>query len=305
MNISKGLALGLLSVTLFGCGKSDNKPESGQVAAKVDGKEISLLQLNQVIKNVPNVSEDNVDAIRKQILDRLIDQQLILNKAYDEKFERTPEVVSAIETAKRDAITRAYVSKLVATKVKPGNQEVKTYFETHPELFTQRRVYNLQDIAIAPGANLPEDLAAQVEKSKGMQDVAEWLKAGGVKFGASSYSKPAEQIATDALAVLKNLKGGEIVPLTMDGNVHVVKLIGAVPAPMDFNQAKPLILSYLTNTQGQQLIKQELARMKESAKIEYVGKFADGATSQKTEKPTDKPAEKNSSHIEKGIVGLD
>ena len=305
MNISNGLALGLLSVTLLGCGKSDNKPESGQVAAKVDGKEISLLQLNQVIKNVPNVSEENVDVIRKQILDRLIDQQVILNKAYDEKFERTPEVVSAIEAAKRDVITRSYLSQLVATKVKPGNQEVKAYFEAHPELFTQRRVYNLQDISIVPGSSLPGDLAAQVEKSKGLQDVAEWLKAGGVKFGASSYSKPAEQIATDGLAVLKNLRDGEVTSLTMDGNVHVVKLIGAVPAPMDFNQAKPLILSYLTNMQGQQLIKQELAKMKERAKIEYVGKFADGAKSSQQEKPIEKPAEKNSSHIEKGIVGLD
>lgn len=291
-------------LALTACGKSEEKSSSGQVAAIVDGKEISVLQLNQAMKNMPNITAENADAVRKQLLDRLVDQQVILNKALEEKVERSAEVVSAIEAAKREIITRAYLTNLVSSRVKPSTQQVKAYYDSHPELFTARKVYNLQDIALPAGTEVSAEMKAVVERSKGLQEVAEWLKAQDIKFGASSYSRPAEQVPTDALAVLKDQKDGAVVMLPMDGNTHIVKLIGAIVAPMAYDQAKPLIQTFLTNSEGQKLIKAELAKLKEKSKIEYVGAFAKTAEPS-VAKPEAKPAEKNNSHIEKGVVGLD
>jgi EpsD family peptidyl-prolyl cis-trans isomerase len=306
MSVFKSTVLAIMMVTLASCGKSEEKASSGQVAAIVDGKEISVLQLNQVMKSMPNVTAENAEAVRKKVLERLIDQQIVLNKALEEKTERSAEVVSAIEAAKRDVITRAYLTNLVGTRVKPAPQQVKAYFDSHPELFTARKIYNLQDIALPPGTMVTDELKAQVEHARGLQEVAEWLKAQGVKFGASSYSRPAEQMPTDALAILKNQKDGAVLIVPMDGNSHIVKLIGTVSSPMAYEQAKPLIQTFLVNSEGQALIKSELARMKEKAKIEYVGAFASKPSSSNEGTPAEaKPAEKNNSHIEKGVVGLD
>lgn len=306
MSVLKSTVYAVMMVTLVSCGKSEEKSASGQVAAIVDGKEISVLQLNQVMKNMPNVTAENADAVRKQVLERLIDQQIVLNKALEEKTERSAEVVSAIEAAKRDVITRAYLTNLVGARVKPNPQQVKDYFESHPELFSARKIYNLQDIALPAGTVVSDELKALVEHSKGLQEIAETLKGQGVKFGASSYSRPAEQMPTDALDVLKSQKDGAVLILPMDGNPHIVKLVGAVSSPMAYEQAKPLIQTFLVNSGGQKLIKSELARMKEKAKVEYVGAFAGNKPAPKDAAPSDaKPAEKNNSHIEKGVVGLD
>ena len=291
-------------VAVAACGKSEEKASSGQVAAIVDGKEISVLQLNQAMKNMPNITAENADAVRKQLLDRLVDQQVILNKALEEKVERSAEVISSIEAAKREIITRAYLTSMVSSRVKPSPQQVKAYFDGHPELFSARKVYNLQDISLPAGTEPTDELKALVERSKGLQEVAEWLKNQNIKFGASSYSRAAEQVPTDALSVLKNQKDGAVMILSMDGNPHIVKLIGAIQSPMPYDQAKPLIQTFLVNSEGQKLIKSELARLKEKSKIEYVGAFAKTAEPS-VAKPEAKPAEKNNSHIEKGVVGLD
>lgn len=304
MTLMRKAVFAAVVLALTACGKSEEKSSSGQVAAIVDGKEISVLQLNQAMKNMPNITAENADAVRKQLLDRLVDQQVILNKALEEKVERSAEVVSAIEAAKREIITRAYLTNLVSSRVKPSTQQVKAYYDSHPELFTARKVYNLQDIALPAGTEVSAEMKAVVERSKGLQEVAEWLKAQDIKFGASSYSRPAEQVPTDALAVLKDQKDGAVVMLPMDGNTHIVKLIGAIVAPMAYDQAKPLIQTFLTNSEGQKLIKAELAKLKEKSKIEYVGAFAKTAEPS-VAKPEAKPAEKNNSHIEKGVVGLD
>ena len=92
--------------------------------------------------------------------------------------------------------------------------------------------------------------------------------------------------------------------INLDGNPHIVKLIGAIVSPMPYDQAKPLIQTFLVNSEGQKLIKSELAKLKEKSKIEYVGAFAKSADTAGA-KPEAKPAEKNNSHIEKGVVGLD
>lgn len=304
MTFMKKAVFVAMVVALAACGKSEEKSSSGQVAAIVDGKEISVLQLNQAMRNMPNVTAENADAIRKQLLDRLVDQQLVLNKALEEKVERSAEVISSIEAAKREIITRAYLTSMVSSRVKPSPQQVKAYFDGHPELFSARKVYNLQDIALPPGTAISDELKALVERSKGLQEVAEWLKSQDIKFGASSYSRPAEQVPTDALAVLKNQKDGAVLIVTMDGNPHIVKLIGAIVSPMPYEQAKPLIQTFLVNSEGQKLIKSELAKLKEKSKIEYVGAFAKSADTA-VAKPEAKPAEKNNSHIEKGVVGLD
>ncbi|WP_083801062.1 EpsD family peptidyl-prolyl cis-trans isomerase [Methylovorus sp. MP688] len=299
-------ALLVLAIGLTACGKSDEKQASGQVIAKVDGKEISLLQLNQAIKNVPNVNSSNVDQVRKQLLDKLIDQQIVLNVALEQKIDRSADVVASIEAAKREIIARAYLTNLVTSRIKPTPQQVKQYFDTHPELFSERKVYNLQDISLPAETEISPALTDKVNSSKSLQDIAEWLKTQNVKFGASSYSKPAEQMPLDALSTLKSMRDGSVSLLTMDGSHHIVRLVAAVSAPMSYEQAKPMIQMYLVNSEGQKLIKSEITRLKEKAKVEYVGAFSKNETP--APKPAEvpaKPAEKNNSHIEKGVVGLD
>ncbi len=51
-----------------------------------------------------------------------------------------------IEAARREIIARAYAEKIGQGAPKPTAQEVNAYYEAHPALFSQRRIYNLQEV---------------------------------------------------------------------------------------------------------------------------------------------------------------
>ena len=59
--------------------------------------------------------------------------------------------------------------------------------------------------------------------------------------------------------------------------VQVVVLAGSRSQPVAEEQARPAIEQFLTNERKRKLVEDDVKAMRSAAKIEYVGKFADGA----------------------------
>ena len=102
------LALMAAVALLAGCGDKKEKGAS-QTAAKVNKAEVTVHQINFVLQQQRGLRPEQADAASKQILERLIDQELALQKADDLKIDRDPRVVQQLEAAKREIIARAYL----------------------------------------------------------------------------------------------------------------------------------------------------------------------------------------------------
>jgi len=104
------LVLGLLS----GCGADEGaaKPAS-QVAVKVNKDEISVHQLNTLLMRSDPVPPEMLKQAGTAALERLIDQQLLVQQAKERKLERDPKVMQAIEVARREILARSYVEQVV------------------------------------------------------------------------------------------------------------------------------------------------------------------------------------------------
>ena len=87
----------------------------GEAAAKVNKEEITVHQINFVLQRQGNVPADQVPAVSKRILESLIDQEVAIQQATEEKLDRDPKVVMAIEAAKREIIARAYADRIADT----------------------------------------------------------------------------------------------------------------------------------------------------------------------------------------------
>jgi len=302
----------LVSLTIVGCGKNEQKTSSTQVAAKVNDAEISMHQINLLMKNAPNVTAENAPVVRQQILEKLIDQQIVVEKANKENLDRMPDVMMAIEAAKKDILARAYLQKLVSSSVKVSDAEVKKYYDDHPGLFAKRRIYNLQDIGLENGPEILSFVKEEVSKQKSMQEIAESLKQKGVKFSAGAYTRPAEQIPLDILPGIENLKDGGVTVLEVAKAIHVIRLIKTQSAPIDMTAATPFIKNYFMNTRGKAFVEEEMKKFRKEAKIEFMGDFAGKSSSAaadssssniETAKPAEDKAAKNSV-IEAGVAGL-
>ena len=305
------LALALaatLAMALAGCGKKDAPAAATQVAAKVGSEEISVHQINQVLSrtNTAGASPEAVQALSREVLEKLIDQQLAVEQAIDAKLHRSPDVVAQIEAARRDILARAYLQQATSTLPKPSTEDIKTYYTTHPELFAQRRVFNLQEIVLPTQPDSAEQLRASATPGRSMEDIAADLKAKGLKFNAGAASRAAEQIPLDMLGKIHALKDGQSTLLETPNTVTYLRLVSSQSAPVDEATASPRIEQFLANQRANDTLTANIKKLRATTTVTYMGDFANAATvaaAPAAPVPAD-PANPAKTALEKGLAGL-
>lgn len=272
------VALSAAAVLLVGCGEKKEKAGS-QTAVKVNKDEITVHQINFVLQQQRGLRPEQTDAASKQILERLIDQQLALGKADDLKIDRDPRVVQALEAARREIVSRAYLEKVGEAAAKPTADEIKKYYDEKPALFSERRIYSIQEIAIEAK---PEQVAVLREKlaaAKNVAEFVEWLKANEYRFSGNQAVRAAEQLPLNSLESFARMKDGQAAIVPAANGAQVIVLAGSRSQPINEEQARPAIEQFILNERKRKLIEDDVKALRAVAKIEYVGKFAEGAAS--------------------------
>lgn len=263
----------VLASTLAGCGDRSKRDGGAAPAARVNREDIGALQVAAVLQQ-RGVRAEQADAVGRQVLERLIDQTLAAQRADELKLERDPRVAAQLETARREVLARAYVERVSEAAAKPTPDEVRQYFDEHPALFRERRVYTLQELAIeARPEQLPE-LRAQLAASKSIADFAEWLRAQGFRFVGNQAVRAAEQLPLASLKALAAMQDGQAVLNPTPRGAQVVVVAASRTMPVDLAQATPAIEQYLLHDRRRRLIQDDLAALRKSATIEYLGAFA-------------------------------
>jgi len=273
------IAAAVLAATMLAACGGGSGAKASQTAAKVNKEEITVHQINFVLQRQPNLKPEQVDAASRQILERLIDQELAVQKAQDLKLDRDPRVVQQIETAKREIIARAYADHLGETVTKPTDQEIRQYYNDKPALFAERRIYNLQEINIEAKPEQFETIRAKLQGAKTLPEFVDALKADNFKFVGSQMVRSAEQIPLNNLDAISRLKDGQFIMNGHPGGLTVLFLAGSQSQPATEAQARPSIEMFLLNQRRAELVAKDIKSMRENARIEYVGKFAEGAAS--------------------------
>lgn len=271
------LAVLASAALLAACGGGEKG--ASQTAAKVNKDEVTVHQINFVLQQQRGLKPEQADAASRQILERLIDQQLALQKVDDLKLDRDPRVVQQLEAARREILARAYAEKVGEAAPKPTPEEIKKYYDEKPALFRDRRVYSIQEIAIeatpAQVAELREKLAA----TNNINEFVEYLKAKELRFTGNQAVRAAEQLPLNSLDTFARMKDGQALVVPNANGAQVVVLAGSRSQPVTEEQARPAIEQYLLNERKRKLVEDDVKALRAAAKLEYVGKFATPAAS--------------------------
>nr|WP_269837758.1 EpsD family peptidyl-prolyl cis-trans isomerase [Paucibacter sp. M5-1]MCZ7879479.1 EpsD family peptidyl-prolyl cis-trans isomerase [Paucibacter sp. M5-1] len=274
---ASAIALAAVAVVLLAaCGGGDKKDKASQTAAKVNKEEITVHQINFVLQRQQGLKPEQAEAASKQVLERLIEQELAVQKAEDLKLDRDPRVVQQVEAAKREIIARAYVERLGEGAAKPTAEEVSKYYNEKPALFKERRIYSLQELAIEAKPEQIPEIRAKLQAAKNMAEFAEYLKASDIRFAGNQAVRAAEQLPLASLDAIARMKDGDSAVTAAPNGLQVLFLVGSRSQPVDEARARPAIEQFLSNQRKSELVVKEMKAMREAAKIEYVGKFAEG-----------------------------
>lgn len=275
------LPIVVAATLVTGCGdKGKSESKASQAAARVNGEEITVHQINLLLERQNGLKPEQVDGARRQALEGLIDQQLAVAKAEEQKLDRDPAVVQQLDAIRRSLLARTYLEKAASTAVgTPSADDVRKYFDSKPALFSQRKVYALQEFTIAAK---PEEAKALIEKLDAAptpQAFVELIKGSGLKVSANQVTQAAEGLPMVILDKLKDIADGKAMYVTGTDGFKALLVVQSKQQPVTFEQAKPAIEQYLTTERRREFAQKEIKNLRTAAKIEYIGKFADKAAS--------------------------
>ncbi len=277
------LAIAVASLMLAGCGdKKDKEKPASQTAAKVNKEEITVHQINFVLQQQRGLKPEQAASASKVALERLIDQELALQKSQDQKLDRDPRVVQQLEAARREIIARAYAEKIANGAPKPSAAEIKAYYDAHPALFRERRVYNLQELMIQAKPEQADGLQAKLAAAKGVTEFATYLRENDFKFTANQAVRAAEQLPLANLDKFAQMKDGQTMFNRSPTGAQVLVLVNSRSQPVAEAQAVPAIEQFLWNERKRKVVEDDLKALRGASKVEYVGDYAKGGSREAT-----------------------
>ncbi|MGA2551162.1 MAG: EpsD family peptidyl-prolyl cis-trans isomerase [Burkholderiaceae bacterium] len=264
------LTLGLLA----GCSQKQAAQPASQVVAKVNSYEITASEVSGKLAHLKDIPPDRLASEKRQVIDGLVDQQLAVEQAQVRKLDRTPDVVAAIEQAKREILARAYFEEVASLQVKPTQDEINAYYQAHPELFRERRIYSIKEVTVRDSPEVADYINGFVASGKPIEQLAQWLQAKGIRFNADAASRPAELLPLEFLPAMVKQKDGGLVQFKTEQGLYVAQIMSSRLAPLSQVAAASSIERFLENQRGREAVKAETERMRAGAKIEYLNESA-------------------------------
>lgn len=278
----------VVATGISACGNKEQK--AGQSLVRVNGEEITVLQINDELKRA-GVQAEQQEAATKQLLESLIDRQLILEVAMLNKIDRTPDVVQAIERAKAQIIAQAYLQSIASKIAKPSKAEIDAYFQKHPEFFAKRKEFDLKQLVIA-SQNFNDELRSLIDSAKSLDEIAAWMDRQSMQYARGQVTRSTSDLPQLAVEKLLNLPKGQLFTSSEGGN-RVISILTAIKdSPVTEINAAPQIEQFLISKMNKETVDLELAHLRSLAKIEYLGASAPVATQTQDAAPDNKAVEK-------------
>ena len=277
MNTSHRIALSTLALAMAlsftGCDKKSG--EGAEAVAKVNGQAISSAMLEHEVKKLGEMSADQHAKASRQVLKNLVDQDLLAQMAISEKLDKDAGVILALEESRRAILSKAYVEKITANAAAPTEQEVTEYFNQHPELFSERRIYRLQEISVPVTPDNLETVKAKLADTHSLDDFIQWLKEQKIAARISQTTKAAEQLPSELVPRLAQMKDGQAMTVKAPNSLNILVVAGSQSQPVTLEQAKASIERFVTNRKKREAAEAALKDLRAKAKVEYLGDYVD------------------------------
>ncbi|MEW6704314.1 MAG: EpsD family peptidyl-prolyl cis-trans isomerase [Pseudomonadota bacterium] len=265
----------LSSSLLAACGGGERAAPAGQVAATVNKGEISLHQVQYVLQRQPRLA-GQPDAPRVA-LESLVEQELAAQAAREEGIESDPSFVQGMEAAKRELLARFYQERLATKAARPTTDEVDRYYDEHPALFAERRLYTLQEFVVEVSPEALATLREVVSTARSATELATALDRSGLRYRSGMTVQAPEAVQLRLLEPLAKLREGESMLLSGAPHARIWTLVRTQEAKVDRQQAREPIEAYLLTERKRQIVTARMQELRKSATVVLASQFAASA----------------------------
>jgi EpsD family peptidyl-prolyl cis-trans isomerase len=266
------MLLGLICVPFFlsGCSSSHNVDKGKtQVVAKVNGEEVTVHEVNQYMSHLTQL-DGTPEQMRKQAVDAVINQHLLQTAAKQAKLDRDVNVVQAELDSNKNILIDAYKTRQFHSGTAPTDQQIAAYYQSHPLLFSDRKLYQLQQLRVQSSAENQTLLLAQLKQSDNINAFVHWLDVQHIPYDISNTTKSPEDMSPLERSLLLQIKAGEAAILNQDqDSISIDLLVATQPQPISLAHAQLQIRDLLVAESATQQVALWLKQARLNSKIVY------------------------------------
>ncbi len=217
-------------LAVVGCG-ADSPPNESQVAVKINDGEISIHQVQAVLRRQPGLAKFASEQTASSVLEVLVDQELAAQAASAQGLDKSAEVLQALQLSRREVLARAYHDRIAEGATGPSSADIDRYYDSHPALFAERRLYLLQEIAVEASEAQMASLRTALSAARGADAAKSHVERLDLGFrSANSHNLPRmfRCCCSGSLA-----KPGDSLLFEQKGGARIFTVVNAHPAPVD------------------------------------------------------------------------
>jgi EpsD family peptidyl-prolyl cis-trans isomerase len=257
------------ALTLSGCDKVKSlmggKPE-GQVAATVNGKEITALELRAELGGFGSRDPAVMKAAQQQALERIILRRLLADEARKQKLDKSPDYTIQVTRGEETLLAQLYERKLASSLTKPSRQEAEAFVASHPDMFADRKVLFVDQVIAAPN-KLKAD---QLRPLKTLDEVKNLLDTEGVQYQQNAVVLDTMSANPQLVAGIKGLPAGEIFVVPQNGSILFNQVNGARAVPFRGDMAMTYAMNVLRQQKAQASVIDKIKALRKAAEKSVV-----------------------------------
>lgn len=276
MKLERGVLFFAVILLVAACDSKEAASPNGDWVARVNAGGVTSRQVDFELAQNPKLRQADPDAVGKLVVRQLAQQELLAQKAVENKLDKDATVALALESARRQVLAQAYLEKVAAATPVPSAQEAETLHKDYPELFEGRQIFQFDEVVAAGKGIDVKELERKATAKAPLMDIAKSLQLPGVQLQGGRLAKSSEQIPLERVKVIHQLQVGDIVvTATVPDRVSVAQLVAVQPQPIAPEKVTVAAQQYLLANRRKALLQDEVKKLVSAAKIEYMGSFAD------------------------------
>ncbi|WP_411291638.1 SurA N-terminal domain-containing protein [Sphingorhabdus sp.] len=266
----RGHIIGVVCMAMLAAG-CDKKPE-GQVAAVVNGDEITLKEINAEIgtANIPEGADSK--EIQKAALQRIVERRLLAQAAQEDGLDKTPEFLIRSRQVNDALLVQLLGQRAEKSFQVPDQAAIDKFMADNPSMFAGRKMYVVDRIQFA----LPADMSKlkSLESSHSMEEVAAQLNSLGIKFERGPAKMDSAQLGQQRLNQILALPSGEPFVIPENGMVTVAIITGESPLVGNKAEMAQMATQALRRQALGKTLEDRLKQARAKGDIKYQPEFA-------------------------------
>jgi peptidyl-prolyl cis-trans isomerase C len=248
-----------LALTLSACGEKEGAAlEKGQVLATVNGTDVTTNELNAELvgAQLPAAGEQR-KAVEQQALQGLVDRTILADIARERGIDKSPVYIAQKRRAEENLLVQI-LQREIASKISATTPaEAKSFMESNPVLFAERKIYQLDQIQF----QVPKDLnkLKAYEPFNTMEEIALQLTRDGLAYRRAPGSLDPAGTNPAILKQLLSRPEGEIFIIPANGALVATRIIGSKPEPLTGPKAEQYAMSAVQQKKIAEATEKDLA----------------------------------------------